>query len=209
MSRDASEERGSAGRALVNSSKFSRRAEKLHKWDGFKDEVYRLYIKEDNTLQLTMSTIEEQYSFKARCAIYFLQLPLRLLDSGMLIKFYSLRKWKLKLKEWGFDKYLSRSDMAVMAAKSNKRYTEERKETVFYHGETRISKERLDNFKRRKISEYDYVLCDAGELRTQEGNGSGSDLSTDTPPHISYSTQEPEICNAGKLRTRGKKQFWF
>jgi hypothetical protein len=114
-----------------------------------------------------MSTIEEQYSFKARCAIYFLQRPLRLSDSGMLIKFYSLRKWKLKLKEWGFEKYLSRSDMAVIAAKANKRYREESRETVFYHGETRISKERLDNFKRRRISEHDYVLCDASELRTR------------------------------------------
>lgn len=59
---------GSATIVPTNSPKHSRRAKKHQKWETLKTEAYRLYIKEDNTLQSTMLKIEEEFSFKARCA---------------------------------------------------------------------------------------------------------------------------------------------
>jgi len=67
-----------------------------------------------------------------------------------LIGCFSLRKWKMKLKEWNFEKHLSKTDMAVIVAKSEKRLREEGKQTAFFHGGSQITLEKLENFKRRK-----------------------------------------------------------
>jgi hypothetical protein len=61
-----------------------------------------------------------------------------------------VRKWKDKLKEWNFDKNISSHDMSIIVAKSDKRARDEGKETDFFHGETRIPRQRIEQFKRRK-----------------------------------------------------------
>ncbi|PMD60667.1 uncharacterized protein K444DRAFT_387287, partial [Hyaloscypha bicolor E] len=108
--------------------KSSRRIRNDEKWKSLKDEIYRIYMIEDNTLQNTMSTIFEQHGFEA-----------------------SERKWKDKLKEWNFDKNISSRDMSIVVAKSDKRARDNGKETVFFHGETQITRQRIEQFKRRKI----------------------------------------------------------
>jgi len=62
----------------------------------------------------------------------------------------SVRKWKEKLKEWKFEKNVSASDMTIVLAKAEKRAREEGKETAIFHGGNQITKERIEQFKRRK-----------------------------------------------------------
>ena len=77
---------------------------------------------------------------------------------------YSERKWKEKLKEWNFDKNISAPDMSVLVAKAAKRLTEEGKETVFFMGKSQITRERIEQFKRRKITkEIEAIPVGAGK----------------------------------------------
>lgn len=46
--------------------KSSRRIQNDQKWDSLKEEIYRLYMSEENTLQNTMRAVLEQHGFKAR-----------------------------------------------------------------------------------------------------------------------------------------------
>jgi hypothetical protein len=83
--------------------------------------------------------------------------------------FYSPLKWKMKLKEWNFEKNLKKSQMDVLVAKAAKRSTDEDKDTVFYHGKTEISSQRVQNFKKRRLADIatvnlDLDLANAGEL---------------------------------------------
>jgi hypothetical protein len=64
----------------------------------------------------------------------------------------SERKWKMQLKDWGFEKYVSASDMRILIAKAEKRATEENKDTVFFNGGCQIPQEGIDLFKRRKVT---------------------------------------------------------
>jgi hypothetical protein len=47
-------------------TKCSRRVRNDQNWNSLKDEIYRIYMTEDFTLQNTMRAIVEQHSFKAR-----------------------------------------------------------------------------------------------------------------------------------------------
>ena len=62
------------------------------------------------------------------------------------------RTWKNKLKSWNFEKYLSTSDMKFVVAKAEKR-SREGKDTFFFHGESQVTSERIQNFKKRKTIE--------------------------------------------------------
>jgi hypothetical protein len=79
---------------------------------------------------------------------------------------YSERKWKEKLTEWKFDKNIPATDMNVVA-KAEKRLHEEGKETVFYMGTSQITRERIEQFKRRKVTkEIQAVSPEAGEWKS-------------------------------------------
>lgn len=67
-------------------------------------------------------------------------------------QFHSLRKWKDKLKEWNYDKYLSKDEMKFIVTKQEKRKAEG-KETIFVRGGQEISSDRIEGFKRRKVNE--------------------------------------------------------
>lgn len=60
-----------------------------------------------------------------------------------------MRKWKSKLKDWGFDKYSKAEEMAFIASKLQDRKTEG-KDTAFLVGGRQITKEAMENFMRRK-----------------------------------------------------------
>lgn len=61
----------------------------------------------------------------------------------------SPRTWKTKIKEWGFDKNVSKKDMTFVVAKANQR-TMEGKETVFYYRGLEITPSKIKNFRRRQ-----------------------------------------------------------
>jgi hypothetical protein len=69
-----------------------------------------------------------------------------------LIAFCSERKWKMKLKDWNFEKYLPAAWMKTIVAKAEKRACDENKATVFFYGESQIAPERIENFKKRKTT---------------------------------------------------------
>jgi len=70
----------------------------------------------------------------------------------MLKSVNSVRKWKEKLKEWRFDKYISENDMDIVVVIAAKRARDEGKETIFFLGEAQILPGRIEQFKRRKTS---------------------------------------------------------
>lgn len=45
----------------------------------------------------------------------------------------SLRTWKMKLKEWGYEKHLSEESMKILVAKAEIRSQEHGKATEFIH----------------------------------------------------------------------------
>lgn len=89
-------------------------------WESAKTETEHIYIDQDQTLATTMEAIQYKYGLEA-----------------------SERKWKLKLKEWGFEKYLSSAAMKILVAKAERRAVVEHKDTVFFHGKTQITPERI------------------------------------------------------------------
>lgn len=60
--------------------------------------------------------------------------------------------WKLKLKEWGYKKNISTRVMSWIAAKGEARKLEG-KDTNFFSNGTEVKKERIENFKRRRVGE--------------------------------------------------------
>ncbi|CZR68063.1 uncharacterized protein PAC_17962 [Phialocephala subalpina] len=119
------------------------------KWDAHKDEIRHIYLDEDKTLQQTMQAIESTHHFKA-----------------------SVRKWKMTLKEWNFEKNIPSKEMSFMVEKADKRKREEGKETEFMRSGFRVPLQRLDYFKKRRTNDpMDSGIHEAG-----------------TPANISYQT---------------------
>ncbi|CZR60770.1 uncharacterized protein PAC_10666 [Phialocephala subalpina] len=96
------------------------------KWESLKDEIFRIYMAEDNTLSVTMLLIEQMHNFKR-----------------------SPRKWKEKLKEWNFEKNLSQDEMKILVAKAERRSKEANKETIFFHNGNMIPPTKVTNWQRR------------------------------------------------------------
>lgn len=61
----------------------------------------------------------------------------------------------MKIKEWNFEKNLPANEMAFIAAKAEKRRADEGKETIFFRGDMWIGPERIENFKKRKLTATD------------------------------------------------------
>ncbi|KAH6661915.1 hypothetical protein B0J14DRAFT_312758 [Halenospora varia] len=98
------------------------------KWSTHKDEIYRMYIVDNNTLQTTMQRMEGKLGFKAK-----------------------ERTWKIKLKEWEFEKHISQETMRIIVAKAEKR-ARDGKDTVFFHRQFPIPAQRIENYKKRKAT---------------------------------------------------------
>ncbi|KAE8449896.1 hypothetical protein EG329_007373 [Mollisiaceae sp. DMI_Dod_QoI] len=99
------------------------------KWELLKDEIYRIYMVESNTLSATMALIEQIHQFRA-----------------------SPRKWKDKLKEWGFDKNIkvTEKEMQFIVSKADRRSTEKGKATAFlYKQERMIPPAKIETWKRK------------------------------------------------------------
>jgi hypothetical protein len=131
------------------------------KWDALKEAIHRIYVVENNSLPSTMQQIKQKYGFKASLVTQF---PVT--QRSLLTKSIRPRKWKSKLKEWKFDKYLSDADKRVIVAKTEKR-AREGKDTIFFHGESEITAERIQNFKRRNgAREVEAISPSAGQYKT-------------------------------------------
>jgi hypothetical protein len=61
----------------------------------------------------------------------------------------SKRYWKIKLKEWRFEKNVPAKEMSFMAAKARKRELEDGKETVFYRNGVMVDASKVENKKQK------------------------------------------------------------
>ncbi|PVH83905.1 hypothetical protein DL98DRAFT_569297 [Cadophora sp. DSE1049] len=113
-------------------AKSSRLARNDEIWDMYKEEIRQMYVDRDMTLRSTVQSIETHYGFKA-----------------------SKRKWKMKIKEWNFEKNLPANEMSYITAKADKRKAEDDKDTIFVRGTIKILPERIRNFKKRKLTAAD------------------------------------------------------
>lgn len=76
----------------------------------------------------------------------------------------------MKLKEWNFEKYFPATIMSFAVAKTEKRKNDEGKDTIFYHGESVIPSEKIEHFKRRKMSNKGRIASpDPGKSRSLMG----------------------------------------
>ncbi|KAK3168116.1 hypothetical protein OEA41_004562 [Lepraria neglecta] len=84
----------------------TRRSEK--EWLSNRENIRKLYMDENCTLTSTMKTMKERYGFNA-----------------------SSKRYKEKLKEWGFDKNLTRRQSKFIRDKTLRRHNEQGKKTEF------------------------------------------------------------------------------
>jgi hypothetical protein len=63
-----------------------------------------------------------------------------------LVISHSERKWKEKVKEWGFEKNVPSCDMSYMVAKSAKRKAKG-KDTTFYRNGMQVDENKIEQFK--------------------------------------------------------------
>jgi hypothetical protein len=119
------------------------------KWNVFKHEVQQLYVHENKTLSETMNAIELRHGFAAR--FVYLE-PSNSYQESRLIFKCSIRTWKSVIKEWGFEKHLPSEVMRFVVTKQEKRLHEDGKDTEFFRGDSMITSERIETFKKRKTT---------------------------------------------------------
>ncbi|CZR56270.1 uncharacterized protein PAC_06158 [Phialocephala subalpina] len=122
-------------------------------WTEHKIEIREIYIGQDKTLKETMQFFKQEHQF---------------------VK--SERKWKEKMKEWGFVKNIPARDIRFMAAKAEKRQREEGKDSVFYRNGIKVGHHKIENCKKQRISRSHILAPDI----------------PDTPSHVEYHTPLPE-----------------
>ncbi|PMD29292.1 hypothetical protein L207DRAFT_642457 [Hyaloscypha variabilis F] len=126
-------------------------------WESHKNEIRNLYIDQGKNLKETMQWFEHKRGFT-----------------------WSERNWKIKLKEWKFEKNVPAKEMNFMAAKARKRELEERKDTMFYRNGILVDGSKVEQFKKQKLS---VATIDTKPMPA-------------TPQHISYETPKPDSsCN--------------
>ncbi len=91
--------------------------------------------------------------------------PLRPCTS-LLVSHSSQRKWKMKLKEWNFEKNLSEEDKKIMIAKREKRLRDEGKETTFFHHGIIIPGSKIDSAKRKKPDQETATISPSAGMST-------------------------------------------
>jgi hypothetical protein len=113
-------------------------------WEHQKALIERLYLDEDKTVEETMRYLKDEKNFVA-----------------------GERKFKMQLKDWGFDKNIKSSVMQLMLAKSTKRKLEEDKHTKFRYKGRDILPERFSHYaKRSQVKTGKRVSPSACELLT-------------------------------------------
>lgn len=95
-------------------------------WEKHKDLIKSLYLDKDKTVDETMQILKDQEGFVA-----------------------GERKFKMQLKEWGFDKNIRSSVMQLILAKATKRKFDEDKETNFRYKGRDILPDRLSHYAKR------------------------------------------------------------
>lgn len=83
-----------------------------------------------------MLMMEQLHQFK--CSWVYINLSFRVSLNILTLDLSRQRKWKEKLREWNFDKNLTKREMKIVVAKAEKRALEDGKETIFFQNENPI-----------------------------------------------------------------------
>jgi hypothetical protein len=69
----------------------------------------------------------------------------------------------MTLKDWNFEKNVPANEMGFVVSKAEKRKLVEGKDTVFFRGDTQISSDRIEHFKKRKVMKDSETSSNVGE----------------------------------------------
>jgi hypothetical protein len=117
------------------------------------EEIRRIYCDQGKPLRETMNFFMHRRGLKAR----YLTIAPNLSTYASILTKISMRKWKAKLKDWGFEKYSKAEDMAFIASKMQSRQAEG-KDTDFFVGGKQIPKEKMETFMKRKKGVTENIL---------------------------------------------------
>lgn len=135
-------------------------------WNQQKALIEKLYIDEDRTVEDTMQILKDQEGFVA-----------------------GERKFKMQLKDWGFEKNIRSSIMQIMLAKATKRKFADDKDTKFRYKGRDILPDRLDHFaKRSHVKNGKRVSPTACKFGTLCYHPKKLTCSPATPSFLSYCT---------------------
>ncbi|PMD33952.1 hypothetical protein L207DRAFT_571375 [Hyaloscypha variabilis F] len=138
--------------ALPRNRKPSKRDLKLQQWESYRAEIHRAYIEQNHTLEETMDMLKAKYQFTP-----------------------SVRRFKEKMKEWRFEKYLSAEESRFIATKAQAREGEGKGTTFFKNGMV-IDQRRIEKSAKRKREEFEEMEPSA----------------VATPQQITYQTPRPD-----------------
>ncbi len=110
-------------------------------WENIKEDVFRIHVLEDQTLNDTMIHIESMHGFRAKFV--------RLQCTEQQLTQNREWRWRELLKEWDFKKKTSTHDWQWMFRKTAER-AKEGKETQFQHRKLEVTDEMFQKFERRK-----------------------------------------------------------
>src|SRR2546423_353010 len=140
-------------------------------WEQQKELIERLYLDEDKTVEETMRYLKD--------------------EKGFIV---GERKFKMQLKEWGFEKNIRSSVMQLMLAKATKRKFEEDKDTKFRYKGRDILPERFSHYtKRSHVKNGKRVSPSACELPTPSCNLMKLTRQSATPSFVSYCTKSSNL----------------
>ena len=140
-------------------------------WEHQKELIKRLYLDEDKTVEEAMRYLKDEKGFVV-----------------------GKRKFKMQLKEWGFDKNIKSSVMQLMLAKATKRKFEEDKDTKFRYKGRDILPERFSHYvKRSHVKNGKRASPSACELLTPSCNPTKLTRQSATPSFVSYCTMSSNL----------------
>jgi tetratricopeptide (TPR) repeat protein len=149
-------------------------------WEQQKELIERLYLDEDKTVEETMRYLKD--------------------EEGFIV---GERKFKMQLKEWGFDKNIRSSVMQLMLAKATKRKFEEDKDTKFRYKGRDILPERFSHYaKRSHVKNGKSASPSACELLAPSCNLMKLTRQSATPSFVSYCTMSTNLSSLSNALRR-------
>jgi hypothetical protein len=141
--------------------------------------------------------MKDKYGFAPRYAacfdilnlLYSCKMSRSCLENASTLTYiwFSERKYKEKLKDWKFEKYLDATGMNFIAAKDESRARDQEKTTAFYNRGIKISSQRIEGFKKRTKQQVDKMETPpAGKENDNVMSASHSNIVTRSNPSKHY-----------------------
>ena len=129
-------------------------------WDDVKDSFEELYFQEDTSLEVVKEAMKRDHGFEARYVKDFEVVTCRfcMSDGLRVCARTSIRQYKVKIREWGMEKYLKARDMQILLAKRDERTRDRGVGTAFVFNDVDLEEDRINLFGKRRLGKSgDYV----------------------------------------------------